>query len=56
MSRRRRISLISRRAALMAAIVKGGTVVFAFSNPYEITVEASGEKVTYRVSRGGHRP
>lgn len=29
---------------------------FAFSNPYEITVEAGSEKVTYRVSRGGHRP
>jgi hypothetical protein len=29
---------------------------FAFSNPYEIAVEAAGEKVTYRVSRGGHRP
>lgn len=29
---------------------------FAFSNPYEITVEADGEQVTYRVSRGGPRP
>ncbi|WP_067738356.1 ATP-binding protein [Novosphingobium naphthalenivorans] len=29
---------------------------FAFSNPYEITIEAAGEKVTYRVSRGGLRP
>ena len=29
---------------------------FAFSNPYDITIEAGGEKVTYRVSRGGLRP
>lgn len=29
---------------------------FAFSNPYEIIIEAAGEKVTYRVSRGGRRP
>ncbi|MCK6443321.1 ATP-binding protein [Elstera cyanobacteriorum] len=29
---------------------------FAFSNPYEVTVEAAGEKVTYRVSRGELRP
>jgi hypothetical protein len=29
---------------------------FAFSNPYEIIIEAAGEKVTYQVSRGGNRP
>lgn len=29
---------------------------FAFSNPYEVIIEAAGEKVTYRVSRGGQRP
>lgn len=29
---------------------------FAFSNPYEIVTESSGEKVTYLVSRGGDRP
>jgi hypothetical protein len=29
---------------------------FAFSNPYEIAIEAGGEKVTYRVSRGRQRP
>lgn len=29
---------------------------FAFSNPYDITIEAGGEQVTYRVSRGGLRP
>lgn len=29
---------------------------FAFSNPYDITIEAAGEKITYRVSRGGQRP
>lgn len=29
---------------------------FAFSNPYDITIEAEGEQVTYRVSRGGLRP
>lgn len=29
---------------------------FAFSNPYEIVIEAADEKVTYRVSRGGKRP
>jgi hypothetical protein len=29
---------------------------FAFSNSYEVTTEAAGEKVTYRVSRGGDRP